>query len=69
MVNKRVHLKVIAAPRVGYVVSAPPLLQVSDHTIEYLCGRCGVALMHADEDQVHGLTFRCAQCGSYNRLD
>jgi len=69
MVNKRIPLKIIEAPRIGRVVSSPPMLNISDHTVEYLCGRCGVALLHAEEDQVHGVTFRCTQCGSYNRLD
>jgi predicted RNA-binding Zn-ribbon protein involved in translation (DUF1610 family) len=69
MIKKTVRLKVIEAPRVGHVVNAPPLVKVSDHTVEYLCGRCGVAIMHAEEDQVHGAIFRCTKCGSYNRID
>jgi len=69
MIDKRIPLRVVEAPRTGKIVSAPPMLKVSDHTVAYLCGRCGVALMHAEEDQVHGITFHCTRCGSYNLLD
>jgi DNA-directed RNA polymerase subunit RPC12/RpoP len=66
MTNKRVPLRVIKAPRVGHVMDAPPTLKASDHTIDYMCGRCEAILLHAEEDQVHGLIIRCTKCGSYN---
>jgi hypothetical protein len=66
MTNKRVPLRVIKAPRVGHVMDAPPTLKASDHTIDFTCGHCEAVLLHADEDQVHGLIIRCTKCGSYN---
>jgi DNA-directed RNA polymerase subunit RPC12/RpoP len=66
MTNKRIPLRVIEAPRVGHVMDAPPTLRASDHTIDYTCGRCEAILLHADEDQIHGLIIRCTKCGSYN---
>jgi predicted RNA-binding Zn-ribbon protein involved in translation (DUF1610 family) len=62
-------MKIIPAPAIGSVVSAPPLIKLSDHTVEYACGRCGVILMHAEEDQVHNLTISCSECGTYNTTD
>ena len=50
-------------------MDAPPVIQASDHTIDYTCAHCGVVLMHAEEDQVHGVILRCTQCGSYNCAD
>ena len=64
--RKRVSLKVIDAPAPGAVLTAPPPLIASAHTVEYTCGYCGVVLMHAEEQQVHELTIRCVSCGSYN---
>ena len=69
MTHKRVPLRLVTAPRVGHVMDAPPVIQASDHTIDYTCAHCGVVLMHAEEDQVHGVILRCTQCGSYNCAD
>jgi hypothetical protein len=55
----RIPLKVVIAPAVGVVLKAPPVLIASEHSVDYTCGRCGTVLLHADEDQVHGiLRFR-----------
>jgi DNA-directed RNA polymerase subunit RPC12/RpoP len=67
--SRVVPLKIIAAPAVGPVVSAPPVLKASDHTVDYTCGNCGTLLMHAEEDQVHNLHIHCLVCGSYNSTD
>jgi DNA-directed RNA polymerase subunit RPC12/RpoP len=67
--SRVVPLKIIAAPAVGPVVSAPPVLKASDHTVDYTCGNCGTLLMHAEEDQVHNLHIHCLACGSYNSTD
>jgi hypothetical protein len=29
----------------------------------------GTTLLHAEEDQVHGVLIRCTQCGTYNSTD
>jgi predicted RNA-binding Zn-ribbon protein involved in translation (DUF1610 family) len=67
--NRVIRLKIIAAPAVGPVVSAPPVLKASDHTVDYTCGNCGALLMRAEEDQVHNLHIHCLECGSYNSTD
>jgi DNA-directed RNA polymerase subunit RPC12/RpoP len=50
-------------------VKAPPVLIASSHTIDYLCGNCGTVLLHAEDDQVHGLFIHCMQCGACNATD
>ena len=67
--NPKIRLKVIPSPRVGPVVSAPPVLIASTHTIDYSCGKCGAILMHAEDGQVHNLVIHCTQCGSYNSTE
>ena len=64
----RRSLKVIAAPGIGSVISAPPVLEASN-TVEYTCGNCGIILMHAYENQVRNLIIHCTACGSYNSTD
>jgi DNA-directed RNA polymerase subunit RPC12/RpoP len=67
--SRIVRLITIAAPEVGPVVSAPPVIKASDHSVDYICGNCETILLHAEEDQIHNLTIRCAKCGSYNSTD
>ena len=64
-----VRLKVVPAPSVGAVVSAPPTLIASTNTIDYCCGHCEVVLMHAEDGQVHNLVIYREGCGSYNTAD
>ena len=42
------------------------MLVASEHSVDYICGRCAAVLLHADEGQIHGVLIRCAKCGSYN---
>ena len=67
--RRKIGLRLIAAPAIGPVVSAPPTLKASDHTIDYACSNCGAILLHADEGQVHNLVICCTKCGSYNSTD
>ena len=67
--NPSVALTVVAAPGNRHVVSAPPVLIASTHTVDYRCGKCGIVLMHAEEGQVRNLLIRCTECGSYNSTD
>jgi hypothetical protein len=67
--NPRVALILAPAPGLRPIVSAPPVLIVSTHTIDYTCGKCGTVLMHADVDQIHNVLIRCTQCGSYNATE
>jgi predicted RNA-binding Zn-ribbon protein involved in translation (DUF1610 family) len=64
--HRKVNLKIITAPAIGAVISAPPILNASDHRIDFECGNCGRVLLYAEEGQVHNLTIRCTRCGSYN---
>ena len=50
-------------------VSAPPFLDASSHTTDYVCGHCGTILMHAEEGQIHKLLIHCLACGSYNSTE
>jgi len=65
----KLNLKVVDAPKFGAVVTAPPVLTASTHTIDYCCGHCRTVLMHAERDQVHNLLIKCAACGAYNSTD
>jgi len=67
--NSKVVLKVVAQPRVGRVVDAPPILEATDHGIEHVCGNCGIVLMRAELNQVHNILIRCSECGSYNSTE
>ena len=67
--HPKLSLKIVTAPAIGRVVSAPPILTASDHTIDYACGNCDTVLMHAEQGQVHNLTIRCTKCGAYNSTD
>jgi DNA-directed RNA polymerase subunit RPC12/RpoP len=69
METSTISLKVVHAPAVGVVLDTPPVLRASDQSVDYTCGRCGTILLHAEENQVHGLLLRCANCGSYNSTD
>lgn len=59
----------VPAPPVGPVVQAPPVIVASSDAVDYLCGRCGTLLMHAELDQVHNLLIHCTACGTYNSTD
>ena len=66
MTSRKIALQVVTAPAVGVVLKAPPVLMATEHSVDYTCGRCATILMHADEDQVHGILIRCTNCGSYS---
>jgi DNA-directed RNA polymerase subunit RPC12/RpoP len=62
-------LKLVTTPAKGIALEAPPVLVASDHSLDYTCGRCSTTLLHAEENQVHGVLIRCTNCGSYNSTD
>jgi DNA-directed RNA polymerase subunit RPC12/RpoP len=65
----RKSLKLIEAPSQSAVVTAPPIIVASNHTVDYCCGHCGTLLMQAEEGQINNLLIRCTQCGSTNSTD
>ena len=65
---RKISLKTIAAPGIGSVVGAPPVVKTSDYSVGYTCGNCGTMLLNA-ELEIHNLTIRCSKCGSYNSTD
>jgi DNA-directed RNA polymerase subunit RPC12/RpoP len=66
MGNPQRRLRIVEARGIENAVNAPPVLMASSHTIDFLCGNCGAILLHAEDDQVHGLFIRCTQCESLN---
>ena len=69
LVHPRVRLEAVPTPVGGPIVSAPPVLIASTHTVDYLCARCDAILLHAEPFQVHNLVIHCTNCGSYNSTD
>jgi hypothetical protein len=68
--HNRVRLKSLPPPLRGRgFVSAPPVLNASDHTTDFCCWDCDTVLMHAEADQVFGLTIQCTKCGSFSSTD
>ena len=59
-------LKLVAPPLVGHAIDVPPILNASDHTVDFLCGKCGAVLLYGERGQVHNVTIHCLACGSYN---
>jgi hypothetical protein len=69
MKNPTRKLRVVEARGTEHTVDAPPVLVASSHTIDFLCGNCDAVLMHAEDNQVHGLFIHCTQCGACNATD
>jgi hypothetical protein len=69
MTTRKISLKVVTAPAKGIALKAPPVLIASDHSVDYICGQCGTILLHAEENQVHGVLIHSSNCGSYNSTD
>jgi predicted RNA-binding Zn-ribbon protein involved in translation (DUF1610 family) len=65
----KISLKVVTAPAQGVALKSPPVLIASDHSVDYTCGQCGTILLHAEENQIHGVLIQCSNCGSYNSTD
>jgi hypothetical protein len=65
----QIRLKPIRGPGLNGLVSAPPVLNASNDMIDFICAKCGVVLMHAEEGQVRNLAILCTGCGSYNSTD
>ncbi len=65
----KVRLKAVLTPVSGPIVSAPPALIASTHTVDYTCATCDAVLLHAEDGQVHNLVIHCVKCGSYNTTD
>lgn len=46
-----------------------PVLVASNHTIDFTCGHCGLVLLRAEDQQVHGLLIHRTACGSHNATE
>jgi predicted RNA-binding Zn-ribbon protein involved in translation (DUF1610 family) len=66
MDNPQRRLRVVEAKGIENSVSAPPILYASSHTMDFVCGNCGAVLLHAEDNQVHGLFIHCTKCGATN---
>jgi hypothetical protein len=62
-------LKVVPAPLIEGVLTAPPVLEVPNPTVECKCGNCGAVLMRGEEGKAYPLLVHCVSCGSYNSTD
>jgi hypothetical protein len=69
MNNPQRKLRVVEATGIENAVNAPPAFYASTHTIDFVCGNCGTVLLHAEDDQVHGLFIHCTQCAACNATD
>ena len=67
--HARVSLKWVECPKVGAVVTAPPVLIASTHTFNFCCAHCATVLMRAEAYQVHNVLIKCTVCGSHNSTD
>jgi hypothetical protein len=67
--RRKVSLRLVDSPNIGAVVTAPPPLTASTHTIDFCCAHCGTVLIHAEEEQVYNLLIHCVACGAYNSTD
>ena len=67
--DRKIALKVVTAPVTGTVLTAPPVIKASEHSVDYTCGRCGTILLHAEEGQIRGVQLHCLNCGSYNMTE
>ena len=57
--RQTICLKVVPADALRKAISAPPVLEASSHTVDYVCGHCRTILMHAEQGQVHNLLIQC----------
>jgi len=64
--HPRFSFKLVTPPFVNRPIDVPPVLNASDHTVDFVCGQCGALLMYGEHDQVHNVTIHCVACGSYN---
>jgi hypothetical protein len=64
--HQRTSLKLVTPPFVGRAIDVPPILNASDHTVDFVCGTCEAVLMYGEHGQVHNVTIRCLTCRSYN---
>jgi hypothetical protein len=63
------RLKVVPAPLIEAVPTAPPVLEEPNPTVEFKCGNCDVVLMRVDGSKAYPLMVHCISCDSYNSTD
>jgi hypothetical protein len=55
----RLALRLVEESGTQPFISAPPILNASSHTTDFICG---AVLMHTEDGQVHNLLIRCTEC-------
>jgi len=40
-----------------------------NHSVDYVCGNCGIMLLHAEDGLAHNLLILCTECGAHNSTD
>jgi hypothetical protein len=66
MAHPQRKLRLVKNPKFGRPRAWPPVPDTSSDTIDFLCGNCGILLMHVNEGQVHGVFIHCTECGACN---
>jgi hypothetical protein len=51
------------------VVSAPPVMEAPNPTVELKCGNCSAVLMRVDEGKAYPLMIHCTSCDAFNSTD
>ena len=67
--HTRVSLRLVEAPKIGAVVTVPPVSSPASTPSIVAALTAPPALMHADAGQVHDLLIKCTACGGYNSTD
>jgi DNA-directed RNA polymerase subunit RPC12/RpoP len=45
---------------------APGQRSSGKYSVDYLCGNCGIILLHAEDGLAHNLVILCTECGARN---
>ena len=61
-------MKVVATPKAGAALEAPPTVIMSPHGTRYRCGRCGTVLVIAEFGALKGFVVHCRRCDHHNEV-
>jgi hypothetical protein len=66
--ESEVWLRLVAAPRGGGAIEAPPTVIMAAEGTRYRCGRCGTVLVIAESGALKDFTVHCRRCDRYNEV-